>query len=374
MNECSTIKFCKTCLMPTSRPRIRFDQRGICNACNNASAKKDIDWSARKELLFEILEEHKSKNSYYDCVVPWSGGKDSSSIALKLKYELGLNPLLVTFSPLIPTHAGDHNREVLINYGFDSVYVRPNQRISRELSKRFFIERGNPKVHWDAGVNAAPMQVALKYDIPLVFYAEHGESEYGGHVLSEKHLMIRDLAEVLEHQIGDDPQNWVTEQVPDKELYPYLYPDNEKLKQKKIKALYFGYFFPWNVEENYKYVSSKIDFKLAENGRSSGTFTSFDSLDDKMDDLYYYMQFIKFGFGRCSRDASRMIYRNQMTRDQAVQICEKYEGEFPDNTFMDILTYLDIKEEYFYKIIDKHRESTIWKKNDMGWELRNPIK
>lgn len=374
MSEGPSVLFCRHCLMPTTRPRIQFDKEGVCNACRNASLKKEIDWSERRVLLQNILGDHKSKNGKYDCVVPWSGGKDSSAIALKLKYELGLNPLLVTFSPLIPTTVGNHNREALINHGFDSISVRPNQNISRKLAKRFFIERGNPKVHWDAGINAIPMQIALNYDIPLVFYAEHGESEYGGHVLSEKHLMIRDLAEVLEHQIGDAPENWVADEIGLEDLYPYLYPESERLREKGTKALYFSYFFPWDVEENYKYVKDKIDFKLADGGRTCGTFTNYDSLDDKMDDLYYYMQFIKFGFGRCSRDASRMIYRNKMSRSEGLELCQKFEGEFPDNILLDVLDYMNIDKDYFIKIVDMHRESWMWEKDKMGWKLKYPLR
>ena len=219
------VNFCKTCLMPSSRPRIRFNDQGICNACITAANKVSIDWSERKKMLLELIDKHRNPNALYDCVVPWSGGKDSSSVALKLKYELGLNPLLVTFSPIIPNDVGNHNREALLQAGFDSIFVRPNQKVSRHLARRFFVERGNPKIHWDAGINAIPMQIAVKFNIPLVFYAEHGESEYGGHVLDEKHLMMRDLAEVLEHQIGDDPINWMSDEIDEKDLAPYLYPE-----------------------------------------------------------------------------------------------------------------------------------------------------
>ena len=140
--------------MPSSRPRISFDTQGICNACRYQEKKAKIDWSIREKEFLEICNKFRSKDGNYDCIVPWSGGKDSSSIAYKLKYEFKMNPLLVTFSPLIPTDIGILNRELLIKKGFDNIFLRPNQNISRYLAKRFFIERGNPKVHWDAGINA----------------------------------------------------------------------------------------------------------------------------------------------------------------------------------------------------------------------------
>src|SRR5262249_35587989 len=199
--------------------------------------------------------------------------------------------------------------------GFDHVFFRPNQDVHRRLAKRFFVERANPKVAWDAGVNTVPIQVAVHYNIPLVFYAEHGESEYGGRVLKADSNKFRDFTEVLEHQIGDDPRNWADGEVTARDLNPYLYPDLERVPAVGVRAMYFPYFFRWSMLLNYHYIKDKIDFRPHPHGRTVGTVTNFDSLDDKIDDLYYYMQFIKFGFGRCVRDTSRLIQNGHMTRE-----------------------------------------------------------
>jgi len=120
------MKYCTKCLMPNTRPRITFDEKGVCNACNYAEKKhqKDsgIDWEARKKEFLEIISKYRSKDGSWDCLVPWSGGKDSSTIAYKLKFEFGMHPLLVTFSPQLPTEVGDHNREALIKAGFDHIF------------------------------------------------------------------------------------------------------------------------------------------------------------------------------------------------------------------------------------------------------------
>ena len=365
--------------MPNSRPRIVFDESGICNACLHSLKKNKINWQKRKEefsILIDQIKKQSLKNkSYYDCVIPWSGGKDSTSIALKLKFEFDLNPLLVTFSPLILNEIGSYNRNELLNKGFDSIFIRPDQNVARKLSRRFFIERGNPKVAWDAGVNAGPIQIALNYKIPYVFYAEHGESEYGGLVLNEESEKKRDLREVIEHQIGDFPQNWVSDEISEKNLAPYIYPDQKNLESINLTAYYFSYFFKWSMLENYEYIKKKLqNFKVNKNNRTSGTFTNFDSLDDKIDYLYYYMQYIKFGFGRATRDACRMIQNNQMKRAEAIELARKYDNEFPANDFAEVLQYLNLKEEKFHEIVDKHRNHEIWKtglKNK--WELINSI-
>ncbi len=364
------IIYCKKCLMPNSRPRIVFDDNGICNACHNAEQKASIDWGARREEFLDYVKRFRARDSAYDCIVPWSGGKDSSAIAYKLKFEFGLNPLLVTFSPLLPNEAGVHNREEFLKLGFDHVMVRPNQKTARHLAKRFFTERGNPKIAWDAGINSVPVQVAVNYNIPLIFYAEHGESEYGGRVLSEEHRKVRDFAEVLEHQIGDDPQNWTDDAVTTKDLAPYLYPDLDDVERVGVKALYFAYFFRWDIYDNYQFLRDKMDFQTAEGGRTDGTFTNYDSLDDKMDNVYYYMQFIKFGFGRALRDGCRLIQNGHMSREEALENIRKYDSEFPKTHLSDTLDYLSLTEPEFSELVDLHRNREIWNFEGNQWTLR----
>ena len=366
------IRYCKTCLTPDSRPRITFDANGICNACNNSKEKDQIPWEQRRAEFIRLVEPFRKRKNTWDCLVPWSGGKDSSAIAYRLKFEFGLNPLLVTYSPMIPNEVGMQNRESMIQLGFDHLCVRPNQKVLRHLARRFFIERGNPKVAWDAGINAVPVQAAVNYGIPLVFYAEHGESEYGGKVLSEESKRTRDFTEVLEHNIGDDPRNWVDASVESTDLFPYIYPSLSDVKRVGMTAFYFAYFFRWSMYDNYLFIRDKFDFKLNSKGRTDGTFTNYDSLDDKIDNLYYYMQYVKFGFGRAIRDASRLIQNRQMSREDGLKLALKYDHEFPNEGFDEVLAYLRLSEKEFHQIVDKHRNPEIWKKDGNNWVLRFP--
>jgi len=373
-----SVKFCNNCFTPNTRPRVVFNNKGICNACLNSKEKKKINWKQREKEFYKIIsnikKDSKKNKRVYDCIVPWSGGKDSSSIALKLKYNFGLNPLLVTFSPLIINEIGVHNREELLNKGFDSIFFRPNQNVARILSKRFFIERGNPKVAWDAGINSVPVQVAISYKIPYIFYAEHGESEYGGLVLNERSKKLRDVKEVIEHQIGDYPENWESKDVLKSDLSPYIYPNEPFLKKNKILAYYFSYFFKWSMFDNYKYVKKVLpNFKENLEGRTEGTFTNFDSLDDKIDDLYYYMQYIKFGFGRTTRDVSRFIQNGHLDRLEGLKFIKKYDGEYPKRHLEIVLNYLSLKQYDFDEIVDKHRNLEIWRAKNNDWELINKL-
>ncbi len=368
------IMYCKKCIMPDTRPRIRFDKEGICNACRYAEEKKGrIDWQRRNDEFKQLLDKYRRTDGYWDCIVPWSGGKDSTANAIKLKFEYGMNPLLVTFNSLITTEVGAENRNSLLDLGFDHIYFVADRRVMRKLSRKFFIERGNPKAAWDAGVNSVPVRVATQYGIPLIFYSEHGESEYGGNKLHDKSDQIRDLGEVLENQIGDDPVNWTDEDIKLNDLAPYLYPSLEDVRRVGVVATYMGYYFKWDQWSNYHYVKKYFDFKLCKRGRTIGTFTNHDSLDDKMDDVYYYMQYIKFGFGRAIRDASRMIQNGHLTRQKGLEYARKYDGEFPEEVLDDVLKYMYMSRDEFIEIVDKHRNPEIWTKESGEWKLRFPV-
>lgn len=359
--------------MPSTRPRVSFNKDGFCNGCVYNRTRKEItNWDEKKRELVQIIDSKKTKdaNAAYDCVIGWSGGKDSSAVALTLKKELGLNPLLVTFAPLIPTDEGEFNRRSLLEHGFDSVLISPSLRVSRHLSRRFLIERGDPKIHWNAGINAATINIASALNIPTVFYSEHGESEYGGRVLNEASVRERSIDEILENQIGDDPLNWKDELISQRDLEPYVISQK---KMSKLQILYFAHFFPWDIVNNLDLVESTVPFQRNQRGRTYGTFTDFDSLDDVMDDLYYYMQYIKFGFGRCLRDCARQIQRGRLSREAAFEYIREFDGEFPEESIDSIISFLEISRQDLIKTIDVHRRSDIWKRENKGWEMQSPL-
>lgn len=367
------IRYCKECFMPSTRPRMILDSGGVCNGClYNKNRKQNTDWNTLREDLARIVEQSKTpkSNTTYDCVIGWSGGKDSSAVALTLRNEMGLNPLLVTFAPLIPTPEGEDNRRNLLDIGFDSILISPDGRISRYLSRRFLSERGDPKIHWNAGINSATINIASALNIPIIFYSEHGESEYGGRVLNSESTRERDLDEILENQIGDDPRNWQDDVAGIRNLDLYII-DESKLAN--VRILYFAHFFPWDIVSNLELVEKSIPFKRNHRGRTYGTFTDFDSLDDVMDDLYYYMQFIKFGFGRCLRDCARQIQRGRMTRNEAFEKIMAFDGEYPEESIHKITNYLNLGVDQLHEIIDSHRRQDVWENHETEWKLRFPL-
>ncbi len=377
------IRHCKSCLMPSSRPRVVFTD-GECNACVYAREKREIDWDARKAEFLDTIEKHRGRSAY-DCVVPFSGGKDSATVAWRLR-EFGLRPLLVCYGQLLWTDIGRRNLHKVADLGFDILYWRTDQRVSRALARRFFIERGHPKQHYDAAVNAVPVLTAKAFDIPLIFYAEHGETEYGGLVLSEESRRVRSLVEVLEHQVGDDARNWAVGDISERDLFPYIYPPDVS----GLTAYYFSYFFKWDIYENAKFAREVMGFEQAQSftrnwvgeasrslgegwwGKSDGSFEGYDSIDDKIDDLDFYMMHIKFGFGRATRQASRLIQNGHLTREQGLELVRLYDGEFPETYLGDVLEYLSMDRDELMRTVDLHRNPEIWKKEGAEWKLRHP--
>ena len=362
-----------------------IDETGICPACQWAEEKKSrIDWEARKTDFMEILGGggHQKRRlvdakTPYGCVVPFSGGKDSATVAWRLREEYGARPLLVCYGQLLWTDVGRRNFHRVSDAGFDILYWRTNQDVSRTLARRFLVERGHPKQHYDAAVNAVPILTAQAFGIPLVVYAEHGESEYGGKILSEESRRTRDLTEVLEHQVGDHPSNWAgVDGITLADLYPYITPDTKGA----VTAVYFGYYHRWDIYENAKLARDQLGFEAAQNGpsawpggwgRSDGSFEGYDSIDDKIDDLDYYMMHIKFGFGRATRQACRLIQNGHMTRPLGVALARLYDGKFPETYLPEVLDYLRLTRSELTEIIDQHRNPEIWERKDGQWNLSN---
>ena len=360
--------------MPSSRPRIVF-RDGICNACHWAVEKKEIDWDARAREFTEVMARGKHHPAY-DCIVPFSGGKDSASIVIRLR-DMGYRSLAVCYGQLVWTDVGRRNLERVAAAGIDILYWRVDQRTSRLLARRFFIERGHPKQHYDAAVNAVPLITAVNFNIPLVIYAEHGETEYGGLVLDESSRRTRNLAEVLEHQVGDDARNWAVDGISERELYPYIYPDGGSVAELGIRAFYFSYFFPWDIYRNAQYAREKLGFEGVNDefgNRSDGTFENWDSIDDAIDCADYLLMHTKFGFGRATRMASRLIQNGHLTRGEGLELVRKYDGEYPRRYLPQILDYLGMSKEEFDATIDLHRNQEIWYKEDDEWKLRYPPK
>lgn len=379
------VVWCKKCVMSNQRPRIIFDKDGVCSGCKNNETKQKIDWKIREKELKELLDEHRSKDGGYDVIVPSSGGKDSGYVAHQLKYKYNMNPLTVTWSPLEYTKIGFQNLQSTIDRGFNNLLFRPNNLFQKKLARLCLEELGDAFHVFVLGQVSFPFHIALKMNIKLVFYGENGELEYAGDPKNidrpykpttdwlNHYFKGSNLDELIEFGIKEKSY-FSKNDFSNSDLIFYKPPTEELLEKSGIKGKYFyGYFKKWIPQENYYYVSKHLNFKPNPE-RSEGTYSKYASLDDKYDGMHYFMRYIKFGLGRCVEDASHEIRDGHITREEALSLVNKYEGEFPKKYYTEFLDYLNISDAKFWEIVDSWRPDHLWEKKGNQWSLKHPLK
>lgn len=377
--------YCKKCVNSNQRPRLKFNSNGVCDACQYAYEKDHlIDWNAREEELKVLLDKHRSKDGSYDIIVPGSGGKDSSYVTHQLKYVYGMHPLTVTWTPHMYTDIGWKNLQNFIDAGFDNILFRPNGILHRKLSRLALELLGDSFEGWSYGAKAYPIHTAVKHGIPLIFYGENQMAEYGGVVESKykSHDNFTDWTKVAyKGQKGVDTLvekglqygRFTKKEIEDNAatLDFYKLPPMDALEKLGLESHWFSYYKKWIPQENYYYAQKYCGFEPNPEGRSEGTYSKYASLDDKTDGFHFYLQFIKFGFGRCTSEAAMEIRCGHITREEGVALVRKYDGEFPKRYFKEYLEYLDLTADEFRQIVDKFRPSHIWDKVEGEWRLQN---
>jgi len=389
----SKVIFCKRCVMsnqrPSSTPEFRnspdrtintlnIDNDLICDACKFAETKDKIDWNVRENSLLELLDKHRSDNGQYDCIVPGSGGKDSSIAAHVLKYKYGMHPLTVTWPPTKYTEIGYKNFLNWIDIGgFDNVSFRPNGEVHRLLTKLAVKNLLHPFQPFVLGQKNLAPKIALQYKIPLVFYGEN-EAEYGNPI-ADNSQSLRDKSYFSTQNLSDIRLGGVT--VTDlqeehglslSDIQPYLPASPEALVESNIEVHYLGYYLKWTPQEAYYYAVENTGFE-ANPIRTEGTYSKYNSLDDKIDGLHYYTTYIKFGIGRATYDASQEIRNRHITREEAVALVQRFDGEFPERDLNELMQYLDMSINDFNSLCDKFRSPHLWEKLDNTWNLKHSV-
>ena len=388
------VKFCGKCVMSNQRPAsaiefkhtkdskkttLHFDENEVCDACRNAEIKLNIDWHKREEELIKLLDKHRSKDGSYDCLVPGSGGKDSAYQAHVLKYKYGMNPLTCTWPPILYTDYGYKNFKNWLDSGFDNISFNRNGKTMKLLTKLSIENLFHPFQTFILGQKNLAPKIASRYNIPLIFYGEN-EAEYGNPIADnasslrdKSYYSYKNLDEVY---LGGVSIRELKEkyEIPLNDLLSFLPADASELEKSKIEVHYLGYYLRWTPQEVYYYAVENTGFK-ARPFRTQGTYSKYNSIDDKIDDLHYYTTHVKFGIGRATYDASQEIRNAHLTREDGVALVKKFDGEFPDRYFNEIMEYLDINPEYFKnELADRFRSPHIWGKNQKNeWQLRHNV-
>lgn len=370
LKEGERLCMCKKCLVLSSRPRIAFNEEGVCNACLHAEAKrKMIDWKKRWKELEALCDKHRRNDGKPDVIVPCSGGKDGSYVAWSLKHKLGMHPLCVTFAPPMPTEIGKKNLESFINSGYDHMLVTPNPEVHRKMSRIAFMEEGRPKMSF-TGISSVPIRVSVAFGIPLIVYGEEGESEYGGTASLAEKIECERKALVDVFFSGYEAESYIGKNgLTKNDVWWWCLPSAKELKDSKTAIVHWSYFEDWDSEMHAKVVKEKCGFQgLAK--PSIGTYTNYAQLDCKLQDLNVYLMYIKFGFGRAWSDACIDIRRETITRKQGLEYVKEYDGIFPHKYLQEYLDYFRMSKEAFWRVVDSFRSPDIWKKDDMKWRLK----
>lgn len=367
------VKYCKKCTISNQRPRITFDEDGVCSACNYAEYKRSkVDWALREQELIDLCNKHRKNDGSYDVIVPCSGGKDGSFVAHQLKYKYGMNPLTVTWAPLLATEIGRKNLDAFIHSGFDHILGTPNPQITRKLAQLAFKYLGDPFQPFIYGQTNFPMKMAVQHNVSLIMYGENGEVEYGGDMKNA----FRPTREIQDHDkhyfSGMPPEFWAEHGMSLADLKPFMAPSFSQIQANNTEIHFLGYYKFWDPQENYYYCKEHTGFN-PNTERSEGTYSKYASLDDQIDGYHYHLGFIKFGIGRTTSDAAHEIRDGKITREEGIALVKKYDGEFPRKYLQKFLEYVQISEDEFFEVIDSWRSEHLWENKNGVWKLKHTI-
>lgn len=387
------IIFCNRCVMSNQRPAsaiefkhtinskkvtLNIGKDGVCDACRQAEEKENIDWKKREGELLQLLDQYRRSDGYYDCIVPGSGGKDSAFQSHVLKYKYGMHPLTVTWPPIIYTDYGYRNFRKWIEVGgFDNLSYNQNGRVMKLLTRLSIENILHPFQTFILGQKNLAPKIALQYKIPLIFYGEN-EAEYGNPI-ADNATSLRDKSYYSMKNLDEMYLGGISiKELRDRynidlvDLMTYLPAPYEQLEKSKIEVHYLGYYLKWTPQEVYYYAVENTGFE-ARPFRTQGTYSKYNSIDDKIDDLHYYTTFIKFGLGRATYDASQEIRNKHLTREEGVALVKRFDGEFPDKYFKEVMEYLSIEPDHFIELCDKFRSPHLWANVDGAWKLRHNV-
>lgn len=367
------MKYCSTCCLPDTKPGVELDEHGRCNGCRAQEMKANVDWEKRWKELENIAEDIKQRNyPFYDCIVPVSGGKDGWYQAYTMAKRLNLKVLCVTVAPHLPTTEGIHNLNTMIkSLNVDHIKINLKQSLIRKLRRRCFLELGEPNWAEHCCMFAGVTQAALLYDVPLIVWGEDISFEFGGIQSKESKPSAIDInkGDLIKSRSVVDFMH-TGESIRD--LFFYQYPEYEKLAKSNIKSIYLGHFHKWDGRHHYNFVK-ELGFKERQEGPLSGNYIAYDNIDEKLCEINIWLKYIKFGFWRPTDQTCYDIWNNRLTRDEAVDIVNRLQDEFPKEGFEDFLRFHHISEEEFWETVEKFRNKDIWEKENNTWVLKEKL-
>lgn len=364
------IRYCKKCLFPETKPDLHFTDEDVCSACVASESKdKGIDWNQREKDFNTIIKKFRLKNDEigYDCLIPVSGGKDSTYQAYFMKEVYGMNPLCVCFETTKVTELGQINLDNISKMGIDVIHFKKNHNAYRSMVKEGFKRVGDEMWPNHIGIFTIPINIATKFKIPLIIWGENPQQEYGGPLESiEKNKLTRRWLEEFGGLLGNRIQDMIgVDGLTSKELTPYFYPSDEELAETGITSLFLGHYFFWDARKQLEVIKSR-GFKVKEDGPVEGTYTNYENLDEEMHGLHDYLKFVKYGFGRATDHACIDIRNKRLSRAEGLKLIKKYDGKYPHLSIDAFIKYSGMSKEEIDTIIDSYTNPVLFKMDDQG--------
>ena len=364
--------------MKSKKKTLLIDKNQISDSWKYSRIKKKINFKKRERELFKLLDRHRSNNRNYDCIVPGSGGKDSCYATHILKYKYGMNPLTITWPPILYTKYGKENfHNWLSNCNVDNISASRDESTMKILTKLSIENLMHPFQTFILGQKIFAAKMALKYKIPLVFFGEN-EAEHGNPI-ADNNSSLRDKSYFTSENMhklylgGVKIGKLINDfNLKKKNLDVFLPPSNKDINKQKIEVHYLGYYLKWIPQETFYYSVENCGFRPRP-FRTQGTYSKYNSIDDKIDDLHYYTTYIKFGIGRATYDVSQELRNDHLNIEEGKKLIKKYDGEFPNIYFNEIMEYLNIKPKNFFRNLDKFRSPHLWKRTKYEWKLRHNV-
>jgi len=352
------LKRCTKCLLPETHETIIFDEEGVCSVCSQQEYKQQvIDWGQNKGDLDELIESYRGKYDY-DCIVPFSGGKDSTWTLHYLVKEYGLKPLVVRFNHgFLRKNLNDNSERTFKKLGVDVINFSPNWHIVRKLMLQSLLEKGDFCWHCHTGIFSYPMWVAIRYNVPLIIWGEPS-SEYTSYYSYDQPEEVDEKRFNRYVNLGisaDDMFIRLEGAVDKRDLKPYSYPSLKELRKINYRSICLGSFIPWDVKKQTKIISEELGWK-GDEVENVPTEYSYEKIECHLQGVRDYLKYIKRGYTRPTHLATIDIRNNRMTRKEGLILIKEYEGKRPPS--LDIfLEYIGLTEHEFMEVAISHEVS-----------------
>lgn len=367
------LSYCTRCIMPDTKPDLQLDAEGVCNACRAYERRTQVDWDERRRELMEILARYRrADGSNWDCIVPVSGGKDSTYQVIRV-LQAGLNPLCVTATTCDLSDIGRRNIENLKRLGVDHIEMSPNPLVRAKLNRIGLEQVGDISWPEHVGIFTIPVRAAVQFNVPLIVWGENSQNEYGGPAAAqENNTLTRRWLEEFGGLLGlrvSDLSGMI--EVP--HLIPYQYPSEAELQRVGVTGLFLGYYIPWDGLSN-ALVAQAHGLTTYEKA-VEGSMVNYENLDNYQTGIHDYFKFLKFGFGRATDLACMHVRRGRLTREDAIEICRARDGKFPwdylGKPLASILEPLELTVDEFVALCDKFTNKKLFKRDSAGNLLKD---